>query len=456
MIPVSDACLVAINADQRFIQPKIEVYFDGDNQPPITFGEDDITGIYLLEEACAESDNPLGLVSANEITIGFDNSARIFTPTNQGSPYYGKYGKLRPNILIKVWLGIEISSNTFEYIPLGVFRTGDWTAPSSTVEAVVTCYDRLYEIGQKDAPMLPVVADTTIYAMFEMLFFALGLGTGDYIIDTSLNQKINLGWLPNSNVQDALQVLAVAGNCSVATDRYGRIIVRSNLTGGSPVAALTDNDQIINSENPQRYLDTYSAVKVSYKMPYIKEVESLLTVENLEIPPGETVLQDVEFTVGPVVSIDQVRLLGATNSSITNVKFGAWSITIQITNTGASETVTLEVTGRAVDEIASTYTAQDSEAVAIFGQKELKIDNSLIQSLGVAKQYATALLKYISDPYALFDLEVRGNPALEIGDTVTIEDNINKIGTVNVTPFRFEIEYDGALRAKIGARRLGW
>lgn len=450
MIPVSDAYKSAINADVRNIKPRVLVYFDGDSQPPAEFNEDTVVDIHLLEETRAESDNPLGLVSANEITISFKNDDRAFTPTNQASPYYGK---LRPNTLVRAYLNLETSADVLEYIPLGVFRTGDWSAPSGSVEATVTCYDKLYEIGQKDVPMLPVIADTTIYAIFEMLFQALGLTPSDYEIDISLNQKIALGWLPKGKVRDVIQILAVAGNCTVTADRYARIRVRSNFVSGDPVAILTDNDQIITAENPQRYLDTYSAVKVNYKLPYLKESASLLKVESLAIPHGGITLQEIEFMTGPVASVDQVRLVGAKNATVGTVQFGAWSITVQITNTGPDETVTLEVTGRAVDMITSIYTAEDSTAITAFGRKELRIDNEMIQSLDVARLYANSLLQYVRDPAVKFHLDIRGDPAIEVGDIVQIQNPTDKIGTVNVVPIRFNLDYDGALSAMMEARK---
>jgi hypothetical protein len=450
MIPVSDAYRTAIDADMRNIKPRVLVYFDGDSQPPVEFDEDTVVDIHLLEEARAESDNPLGLVSSNEITISFRNDDRAFTPTNPASPYYGK---LRPNVLVKPYLGVETSPGVFEWVPLGVFRTGDWSAPSDSVEATITCYDKLYEIGNKDVPMLPAVAETTIYGLFGLLFQALGLSSSDYLIDPSLNQPVRIGWLPKGKVKDALQTLAVAGNCSVMVDRYGIIRVRSNFVSGSPVAVLTDNDQIISAENPQKYLDTYNVVKVNYKSPYLKPLDSLLKIDSLTVPNGGITLQNIEFSSSPVVVVDQVKIIGAKNSAITSMQYGAWAITIEIANPGPDETVSLEVTGRAAGMINSAYTAKDDASVALWGEKKLEIDNVLIQDLNATKTYADMLLNLLKDPYANFSLNIRGDPALEVGDTIKVQDAADKIGDVTLVPIRITLDYDGALEAKVKARK---
>lgn len=448
MIPITPEYTTAINADERYIKPKVLVYFDGDSNPPILFEENGVVSIQLLEESRAESGNPLGQVSSNELTVSFDNSARAFTPTNTLSPYYGK---LKPNTLIKPYLALETTPGVFEEIPLGVFRTGDWSSPSGSVEASVTCYDKLYEIGDKDVPMLPVKQNTTIAELFLMLFQALGVT--EYSIDPSLTQAVLVGWLPKGKVRDALQVLATAGNCSARADRYERIVVQSNHTSGIPVETWTDNNQVETADNPQKYLDVYSVVKVNYKQPYIKVSSSLLKIENLTIPNGGLTMSDIEFTSAPVTSVDQVRLIGATNAMVANVQYGAHTITLQITNPSDSETVTLEVTGRVVEMLTSAVTVQDDDAVAGIGTKEFKVDNYLIQSKAVAESYAYALLQYVKDPLANLTISARGNPALEPGDVLQIQDPTDKIETVNVVPFRLQLNYDGALDCSLNTRK---
>jgi len=446
MLTVSNDYKTAVNADSRRWIPKIEVYFDGINQPPVIFNGDDIIDCTFLEEATAESDNPLGSVSANEVTISFNNSTRAFTPTNILSPYYGK---LKPNVLVKPYLGLELPDTTYEYIPLGVFRTGDWGSPSGTVEATVTCFDKLYEIGDKEVPMLPVKQNTTIGELFVLLFNALGITS--YTVDESLNQVISIGWLSKGKVRDALQSLAVAGNCNVMADRYGAIRVQSNLSAGSSVVTFTDSNQIFSAENPQKYLDTYSVVKVNYKLPYLKAKDTILRVENVSIPNGGVTLQ-YEFSSGPIANVEKVKINGVT-STISQVDYGAWDISIQISNAGSAENVTVEVTGQAVASITSAYTIQDDTAVAQFGIKEIPIDNDLIQSEVVAQAYATGLLSYVKDPLVNFTISCRGNPAVEVCDVITIQDDTDKIGTVDVIPIRINLNYDGALDCTIEARK---
>lgn len=441
-ITTTAAYKTAINADSRHIIPKVDVYFDGDTQTPTTFTGDDVTMIDLLEEANAEGDNPLGFVSSNEFALGLNNSSRDFTQTNTAGAYYGK---LRPNILVKPYLGVQLADLSYEDIPLGVYRTGDWDAPSSSVEATVTCYDKLYAIGNMDMPMLPVSENATIYSMFETLFLACGLVAGEYVIDTSLAQNVFLGWLPDGKVRDSLQIIAVAGCCNVVADRYEIIQVKSNFQTGTADFAMTDSDQIITAENPQKYLQTYNSIKVAYKIPYLKESETVLSIESLTIPQGGLTLTEMTFNTSPVANVDQVNLLGAVNSSITSVEYGCNRITIVIANTSSAESVALEAIGQAIDLVSLNYVLEDAALVTAWGRRQLSVDNILIQSLGVAQSYAGALLQLVKDPNSSFTLEIRGDPSLEVNDIISVTDATDKIGTVSIVPQRIQFSYNGAL-----------
>jgi hypothetical protein len=445
MIQVSDNFKTAIDGNDRLFRCEVQVFFDGDDQPPAVFTQDEVTKIQTLEEVKAEGSSPLGLVSSGEITVGFDNSSRAFTPTNPASSYYGK---LRPNTLVKARLGIEVTSGVFEYVPLGEYRTGDWTAPSDDVEATVTCQDRLSDIGEKNIPMMPVQRNTTIYGMFESLFQALGMAPDEYSIDTSLQQKIKLGWLPKGKVQTALQTLATAGNCSVTADRYGRIRVQSNFAPGDPVAILDEGSQLINVDNPLQYQDTYSAVRVNYSIPVVQEPSSVLKVDNLTIPHGGTTLRDLEFS-DPVYSVDQVRLLGAQNSRVTGLEFGTTGINIEIVNPGPDERVIIEAIGRIIKTTILSYTVRDKQAVAQVGDKELTIDNYLIQDQVTARRYAASLLNLLKNLLSKYTATIRGNPALEAGDVVELVSEATKLGTASVMLSRISMTYDGGLEADI-------
>jgi len=74
-------------------------------------------------------------------------------------------------------------------------------------------------------------------------------------------------------------------------------------------------------------------------------------------------------------------------------------------------------------------------------------DNPLVQTLQQAQAIAQALLASAKDPRRDIEVEWRGNPALELGDQVTV------VGQ-DVHVIRQEINWAGALSARLVGRRV--
>jgi len=439
----------AVVAGVRQFVPRVEIYFDGESSPPLVLTGDDIIGFSLLEEAKADEHVAAGFVTSNEFSLVLENSDRRFSPANESSPYYGK---IKPAVMIKPFLGIVLPDSSVEEVPLGVFWTDDWQAPATSVDAKVVCYDRLYEIMAMDVPMLPVMPDTTIGAMFARLFRALGLSDDEFSIGPRLDIPVKLGWLPRGKVGQALNLLAVAGSCSVTTGRDGVINVVSTFGVDTPYATWTDNDMVISAHNPHRYKDVYSRVSIKYAVPYIGEREEVLKISKFEIPNGVTTLNDIAFSKSPVAVVDSVELIGTDTAYISNFEYGAMSMNLEITNPGNAHEVEVQVLGKPVGVNEAVLALEDTEAVQEFGSKTLEIENHLIQNSRLAKTYARAFLEHVKNPKTRYSIESRGDPVLSVNDFLEIRDPSDKITSVIVRPMRINLEFDGGLKADIDAR----
>jgi len=80
--------------------------------------------------------------------------------------------------------------------------------------------------------------------------------------------------------------------------------------------------------------------------------------------------------------------------------------------------------------------------------------NPLVQTLDQAQAIADALLASVKDPRRDIEMEWRGNPALELGDIVSIVTNSVKDRRGTFTIIRQEIEWAGALSARLTGRRM--
>lgn len=451
MLPVSDKYKLKIDATERRCTAKVKIYFDGPYAPPVVFDNHDISRFSLLEEARAESSNPLGRVSANEFMLGLRNTEGRFNPGNVESPFFNK---LVPNIKVEPYIGLDVDfpeeeEENIEWLPLGIFWTGDWDAPSAGLEAAVVCYDQLYRLGEIDLPPFAVLRNTTIGGLLTHLLLVLGVAPSEFIIDPTLKQPVRMGWLPRGKAWGAFQELATAGSCTIVSDRLGRIVAINNFRLTNPVVSLDDESQIMDMNIPQRYRNIFTSTLVRCKHPSLAEGEQILSIDKLVVPRGSNVFRGIEFNGGPIASLSQISLRGATTSTIDRISYGAWSIDIRIANTGAEEVVGLYAEGIPITTSESSVSRTNKPLASLYGLREQEIQSDLIQDVVVAREYVS-LAGYIGqDPRAYFNINVRGNPAIELLDTITISNPSDRFEQEDVVVLRTTFDYDGALSGTI-------
>lgn len=96
--------------------------------------------------------------------------------------------------------------------------------------------------------------------------------------------------------------------------------------------------------------------------------------------------------------------------------------------------------------------AKDEESITENGLLRYEFPaNPLVQTVEMAQEIADRLLETYKDPRRNLELDWRGNPALLLGNVVTITDNRERNDYKVV---RQEIEFTGALRARLSGRRV--
>lgn len=417
----------------------------------ILLNEDGIETLKALEEASGDSSSPLGSVTSNELNVTLKNDHKWFTPANDYSPFK-RYLSL--GVRITAYLGLEVSKDTFEIMPLGEYYTTDWEVGSESTVAPLSALDRIYVLSQLPPVKVPIIYNTTIKYLFALLFRAYGLKTTEYEIDESLTQKVSVGWLPRGNFGASAQALSEAGNCSVLASRSGKIIVKNNFVAGTPVAYLTDDDTINAISNPMSFLKTYNAVRVKYKLPQPKSGVSILSLTEQEFPPGVTVLKDIEFSSGPVDKVENIRF--DTPPGVLRVKslmHGAFYADIEIENTSWEKVVAdVNLEGTIINLVTTEFTSKQ-RGVAEYGTRTFEVNNDLIQDASVAKMYAHALRAVLSDPALIYKISTRGNPSQELFDILNVESSVDGIIPVDIVATRFELTFDGGLDVLMEGKR---
>lgn len=417
----------------------------------IIYEDDDVSSISILEEVCDGNHNPIGNVTSNECTITLNNFGSWLSTGNLDSPFKGL---LNPKVPFDVYMGVEVDDYVVEYVPMGKFKSTDWTTQTSSLSTTVVGYDKLQEIMAMPIPMIPVVEDISMIDLIQLLFTAIGLKNSEYTIDANVSVLMRMGWLPGPTVGDALAAITTAGLCTISIDRLDRIAVRSNFQNNDDVVtSMTHSNQLVSVDNPQKFTETYSSIKVDYSIPSVGDATEILNITELTIPTGGIVLDNLQFNNGPVYNVTAVKLIGSKFAYVEDIQCGAYSAKLTISNTGSPETVNLVMTGTTVSLTTSSYTEVNAAAVANWGEDLFTIESPLIQYLQSAQKYAKSLLPMLSDPTAYFTAELRGNPSVEPMDIISIDSPTDGVNQSNVVPIRLTFEYDGAISGTLNGRK---
>lgn len=419
-----------------------------------TYEGDDVIFIHLLEEReVSQGSLPVGNISANEIDIRLDNSNRKFDAGNTQSPLYQL---LKQNRRIRAWLGVEVSGS-IEYVPLGVFWSGDWSAPEDGVYAQATGRDKLELLRKSTYSTSQVQQNKTLYDLAVAVLQDAGLTSSEYWVDTELQDfSIPYAYFKPMSHRDALRFIAEACLGHVYVDRNGVIRVEGPnfLTSQTQSVLTLTADDYFRKDNPVKWSEIANYVEVETQplRPAASAEEVYRSNAVVNVPAGQQVSLTAYYNSTPCID-SAASLENATDTHIESATYYAWGAEITLHNSGsAEENVTVVVTAKPL-QILNKEKAISQDATSISENGLIRYTfpgNPLVQTLSMAQTIADTLLASFKDPRRDVEMEWRGNPALLLADRVTVTDK-NEQNDYFVT--RQEVEFAGALRAKLEGRR---
>lgn len=135
-----------------------------------TYYGDEVVSLNLLEEReISDGSVPVGNISANELDLSLQNISIIkdgetiidpFFPSNPGTYLQNV---IKKNRRVRAWIGIVLPDASVEYIPLGTFWTGDWTAEEQENIVSTSARDRMELLRSAICSTLPVYESITLY-----------------------------------------------------------------------------------------------------------------------------------------------------------------------------------------------------------------------------------------------------------------------------------------------------
>ncbi len=339
------------------------------------------------------------------------------------------------------------------WVPLGVFWSLDWDSPDDTLEATVTARDRMELLRKGTYQTSQVQQNKTLYELAEAVLQDAGLTSDQYIIDTALqNIIIPYAWFAPVSHREALRRIAEAGLAVAFQNRDGKIQIESFLiTGDEPVLSITEDDYFPPLRAPSRQDQVANEIIVDTQplRPATTPEEVYRSNEPITIPASSTKTVTAFYNSPPVIEAQASLDNPPTGVSITEATYYGWGASIKIQNAnGTDAQVTLVIQGKPLT-VQNKEKAIVRDDASILENGPLRYEfpaNPLVQTLDQAQAIADALLASVKEPRRDIEVEWRGNPALLLGDRVTVKGKDYHV-------IRQELDWRGYLRSRLAGRR---
>ena len=426
------------NKDSRSVLMKVDIYFDGRDRPPLTVTREDyLLSTSIAEESGADSEWPLGEVSANEMMIELYNEDGLFSPTDTAAAYHGK---IKVGLLLIPSIIVE-DEEIDEWLQLGEYFVTDWQASITGVTASVSATDTIQDFYEAEDLELPVVKDVDYKTFYEAIFSMYGkpINVSSYFT----GQNIPWTYMENDNMDLLQQVTkSVFGVCIV--DRDGVTSVKHISEFSSLRATITDDDQVISVDSKQSISKQYKGVKLDYSKTQLSENVSLLTLRKIEVEPGTQLHEKFKFSVSNMYQVTNI-VVEAPDKAVSVTSYFASPNSITVTTFNSSPTkqeVTITLYGVALEHIQQTL--GDDESVGNI----LNIKNNYIQETTRATAFKQIISAAVVQALPELSVAIIGNPLLKIGDKIRVVSERYKLDYTGIIKQHI-IRYDGGLKGDL-------
>lgn len=401
----------------------------------------DLISIDLLEELTYDDEvEALGGISANEISIAFDNSKRSFFFNNPNS-VVANY--LKRNRKIVPWLGVEVIPGEIEWYTLGTFWSYSWNIPVEGLVAKVTGFDTIGLLNTTSFAKHHVLQNNSLGQLIEYVLndAKKQLSFIEYNIDPTLYEvRIPYAWFEAKSHTAALRRISSCYPMHIYCDRDGVICAApQRLHLDNHYDVWSDSTNVISKDYSSLHTTIPNVINVTVHSPSVV-MEENLAADSLQFNVSTVPTRTLNFNKPYVSDLSVIVDCDATVS----YTYEAYSWGIEFSFTGTGIVRSIECSGRAVDlGHSATITRQDASSVMLNGAVTRDIESDFIQTSDLAATLINRLFEL--SIYDRYDAQVdyRGDIALSINEPILLLNGIAPTDKYNIK--RHELFWDGSL-----------
>ncbi len=371
--------------------------------------------------------------------VTLNNYDGYFTP-NGGSPIDSFILPRRP---FRILMGFE-NENLSQIVGLtdGMPKIDKArrTASFHIIDFMSYLYDQ--DIGETI-----ILEDVKTHEVLDYLFTYLGLDTDQYVLDNSLNTIKFFYVEKGTKFGDIASKLMEAEIGRLYLSEQG-IVTFGNRYNYNLNAIYEFNSSNVIDYSIDESIKIINKVKIRSEVREVQALQSVWTGSITDhIPAGSSYTLFVDFSdpittiVNPAYSATEIATSYFTSAlnqdgtgtysdfSLTSLTLFSKSAKLMFSNDGASDayitSIDLYGTPAKIEDVVKIEEI-DQDSIDDFEEQIYEIDNEYIQDASNAQSRALLLIRDYKDYGTVIDVEVKGTPALQLGDRVSINvDNIS-------------------------------
>lgn len=418
------------DARSRYLHQMFRIHFSPSKQLEV-YKDKYLVSSSIYEEGYKMSDSPFGDVTSNEVSFTLFNEDGMFNPSNSSGEYYG---------LIKKGIKVEAfmrPDEVDEWDPMGVFYVTDWYTTASAITAEVTANDILHNVLNGPVPAMPVYRNIPFKEFVELYFAYFGY---EVLVDETINYIIPYVYTSShSNNKAFLSDLMKSALADCICGHDGKIRVLSKIADRATRATFTDTDQIVNITVKQSITTNYDSVTVTCNKCQESGEQVLVDLTDMILTPGVNSTGKLTLSKQPALSIKSVSTTGLDNLTILSYEASAKEFVGNIRSTANTST-----------DLIVVGTVLDTTTITVGEEKEtpLSVASPFIQKEDMAETIRKYTEAYIEANLPVLELQVRGNPKIELGSMIEVDSIFYKTKYTGIL-ISSSYDYAGKLSSKL-------